>query len=93
LEVSLGDIVKSKAGRDKDILFVVLRNDKDFVYMANGTGRKVDNLKKKRRKHVSVLQKSQFIANKLLANEKVTNVELRRELTEYCESCVPDVTI
>ena len=53
LPVAIGSIVQSKAGRDQGRLFLVVGEvDDDFVMIANGDLRKLDRLKKKRRKHL-----------------------------------------
>lgn len=49
-----GYAVFSKKGRDKGRYFVVLYSvDADFVMMADGDTRKLDHMKKKRRKHLA----------------------------------------
>ena len=49
-----GCAVFSKKGRDKGRYFVVLYSvDADFVMMADGDTRRLDHLKKKRRKHLT----------------------------------------
>ncbi len=82
----IGIIVRSKAGRDKGDLFVVLKTEGEFAFIANGELRKVDRPKKKKLKH---LQKtgyvSEFIRNKLETMGKVTNSELRKALAEYLD--------
>ena len=53
LPIQVGSIVESKAGRDAGRLFIVVEEvDADFVMIANGGLRKLDRLKKKRRKHL-----------------------------------------
>ena len=53
LPVETGSVVRSKAGRDQGRLFLVVEEvDDDFVMIANGDLRKLDRLKKKRRKHL-----------------------------------------
>ena len=49
MELSAGDIVYSKAGRDKDKFFIVLEVlDSDYVLLADGGTRGVDKPKKKK---------------------------------------------
>ena len=49
-----GNVVFSKKGRDKGHMFVVLLCvDDDFVLIADGDRRKVNNPKRKRMKHLS----------------------------------------
>ena len=51
--MEVGSIVISKAGRDQGRWFLVVQEvDADFVMIANGKLRKLDHLKKKRRKHL-----------------------------------------
>ena len=79
MEISLGDIVKSLAGRDKGEIYLVVALDGDFAYAVNGRSRKSDNPKKKRSKHLNKLSHSEFAEGKL-QERKLTNVEIRREL-------------
>lgn len=80
-----GIIVRSKAGRDKGDLFVILRAEGEYVYIANGELRKVDRPKKKKLKHLQLTgYTSEFVAAKLAAGG-VTNREVRKALAEYSE--------
>ncbi len=47
-----GSIVKAKAGRDKDGLFVVVRLEGRYAYIADGRRRKVEKPKKKKLIHL-----------------------------------------
>ena len=52
-EIIPGRVVISKKGRDKGRYFVVLLSlDADFVMVSDGDTRRLDRLKKKRRKHL-----------------------------------------
>ena len=83
MEIKVGSIVRSKAGRDKGDFFIVLAMDGDYVYMANGNLRKVDQPKKKKLKHLQgTEQVSEFIINKLSQGLKVTNSEVRKALAQ-----------
>ena len=48
----VGQKVRSKAGRDKGTLYVVIRTEGNYIYAADGAARKLDRLKKKKLKHV-----------------------------------------
>ena len=80
-----GNIVLSKAGRDKGNYFVVLKVvDENFVLIADGDIRKVDNPKLKKCKHLESTGKtSEKVLEKLKEGVRVTNPDLLRELTEY----------
>ena len=83
MEIAVGSVVRSKAGRDKGGCFIVLARDGEYAYLANGELRKVDRPKKKKLKHLQGSDKvSGFIVNKLEAQGKVTNSEVRKALAE-----------
>lgn len=52
VDILVGDLVVSRAGRDKGRPFVVLRCEDGFVFLADGDLRRVDSPKKKKRMHV-----------------------------------------
>lgn len=53
IPLEAGRLARSTAGRDGDRLFVVVAEvDADFVLVADGSLRKIDRPKKKRRKHL-----------------------------------------
>lgn len=82
-----GLVVRSKAGRDKGDLFIILRMENEYAYIANGELRKVDRPKKKKLRHLQLTGfVSEFIANKLALSGKVTNQEVRKALAEYSEN-------
>lgn len=86
-EMKLGDIVLSKAGRDKGKYFVVTGVAGEYAFIADGAARKTDKPKKKKIKHLRLgIGHSDYIMRKISAGEKVTNAELRRELTEFANA-------
>lgn len=83
MEVKSGSEVRSIAGRDKGGLFIVLDVKDGYAYLADGDLRKADRPKKKKLKHIQASGNvSEFIQNKLLKGQKVTNAELRKALAE-----------
>ena len=80
-DLTIADVVVSKAGRDKDLLFYVLETDGDYVLLANGKQRRIEKPKRKKIKHtVKVLRSETRVAEKLRLGEKVLNSELRKDL-------------
>ena len=77
-----GQIVKSKAGRDKGYVFFVLGIlDEDHVLIADGDRRKIENPKKKKIRHLQPYSAvSSAVAEKLERGERIENIELQREL-------------
>ena len=81
---ALADIVISLNGRDKNKYFIVIETRDEYSLIADGKGRRIDKPKLKKNKHLKIMEKAQErIAEKLLADEKVTNSEIRKELAEY----------
>lgn len=84
LEIGLGSVVRSKAGRDKGEYFIVTALEGEYAYLVNGEFRKTDKPKKKKLKHLQKTNHvSEFIAEKLHNVGKVTNSEVRKALAEY----------
>ena len=80
-DIILSDVVVSTAGRDSGEWFYVIAEDPIYLYLANGKDRPLDKLKRKKRKHVQkVLRSETRVAAKLLSGDKVLNSELRRDL-------------
>lgn len=79
--LSTGDVVSSTAGRDQGQLFYVIDVDDQFVTLVNGKNRPVEKPKRKKRKHVEkVLRSETRVAEKIRSGDKVLNGELRRDL-------------
>ena len=77
----ISDVVVSTAGHDQGQLFYVIAMDDRYLYLANGKDRNLDKLKRKKRKHVQkVLRSETRVAEKILHGDKVLNSELRRDL-------------
>ena len=51
----IGMLAKSKAGHDKGRIYVIMNLDETYVYLVDGCVRKLDNPKKKKRKHVQII--------------------------------------
>ena len=82
----LGDIVYSKAGRDKDRHYIVMKIADPYIWTIDGDLHKIEKPKKKKMKHVKYMDfQSEYIANKLEGGERVTNSEVRRALSEFEE--------
>ena len=90
LPIEVGSVVISKAGRDQGRLFLVVEEvDADFVMVANGALRKLDRLKKKRRKHLKPTGRIVPELRDRLANgQAVQDHELRAWLSEEEEKLV-----
>lgn len=52
MEYRIGQVVRSKAGRDNGKAFIVVRIEDNYVYVADGATRKLECPKKKKLKHI-----------------------------------------
>ena len=81
-DLTIADVVVSTAGRDQGKLFYVIGTDPVYLILANGKDRTLEKPKRKKRKHIQkVLRSETRVAEKLRLGDKVLNSELRRDLT------------
>ena len=84
MEIDKSSLVVSKAGRDQGQLFYVIDADEQYVYLADGKSRKLEKPKRKKRKHIEQIPRTESrIAEKIRNGEKVLNSELRKELASF----------
>ena len=80
-DINISDVVVSTTGRDQGERFYVIETDPIYLFLANGKDRPLDKPKRKKRKHVQkVLRSETRVAEKLHSGGKVLNSELRRDL-------------
>ncbi len=80
MEIQGGSIVYSKAGHDRGGMFLVLRTDGEYAFLADGKVRKLDKPKKKKQKH---LQKTNL---RIALDESVqTDAGIRKALAQLRE--------
>ena len=84
MDISKSDIIESLAGRDKGKYFYVIDVEDNYVLIADGKGRKLENPKRKKLKHVRRVTRTETrVAAKILNGDKVLNSELRRDLATF----------
>ena len=80
-DINISDVVVSTTGRDAGNWFYVVNEDPVYLFLANGRDRTLEKPKRKKRKHVEkVLRSETRVAEKLRCGDKVLNGELRRDL-------------
>ena len=80
-DIIISDVVVSTAGRDSGDWFYVIAEDPIYLFLANGKDRTLEKPKRKKRKHVQkVLRSETRVAEKIRSGDKVLNGELRRDL-------------
>jgi len=82
LNISIGQLVTSNAGRDQTNVYLVVGiNKKKLLLLANGRERKLNNPKQKNIRHVNVLKSiAQGVAEKLQSGVKISDEELRQAI-------------
>lgn len=83
--LKIGQIVKSKAGRDKDRIFIICEViDENYVLVCDGELRKLSSPKKKKIKHLVVYNAvlTEF-AEKLQGNENLNDAFVRKLLEPF----------
>ena len=84
MNISIGDIVLSKSGRDKGKLFFVIGiAGEDCFYLADGDYRRIKNPKKKKQKHISYFSSAKNkVSQKLTNGDSVIDAELRKAIRQ-----------
>ena len=81
MDIAKSNIVRSVAGRDAGSLFFVLATEGDFLLLADGKRRRVENPKRKRLRHVVPTGlDAGAAAERIRSSEKITNSELRKAI-------------
>ncbi len=57
-----GMLARSKAGHDTGKVYVIIEVDDTYVYLADGSIRTLEHLKKKKKKHVQIILKEYDVA-------------------------------
>ena len=89
MNIVLGQVVYSKAGRDAGKIFIITGIiDASYVYISDGDLRRVENPKKKKIKHLVITKDIiDSITQKVSADIRITNAEIRKALVEIKSSC------
>lgn len=84
LELQVGQLIFSKAGRDQGQAYLVWRIvDNQFIEVVDGYRRRVERPKRKNSKHVTpVNQVAVTVAEKLKRGESVSNAEVRKAIDQ-----------
>ena len=74
----VGKFAKSKAGHDKDQIYVILKEDAEYVYLVDGKIKTINKPKKKRKKHIQIiLKEDENVSKKLKQDEMLINEEIK----------------
>lgn len=84
----IGEFAKSKAGHDKDQIFIILMIEDEYVYLVDGKSRKLDSPKKKKMKHIQVIHTADAVLQqKLEQGVAVYDEEVKKAIKDYLKKC------
>ncbi len=74
----IGMLAVSLAGHDKGRIYLIIGEEGDFCYLADGKTRGADNPKKKRKKHLQIMKtRDEALAEKLKDGKTIYNEEIK----------------
>ena len=81
----IGNIVYSKCGHDKGDIFIVIDEDNNYYYLANGKQRLVSRPKKKKIKHVQITNYNCNELVEIIKTKKCLDADIRKSIKKYEE--------
>jgi len=85
----IGELATSKAGHDKDRLYMIVGEEGECVYLCDGRLRGVEHPKKKKKKHIQIIHSSaqdtliQIIKQNLPGERDENDRQIRKTLEDY----------
>ena len=85
----IGELATSKAGHDKDRLYMIVGEEGECVYLCDGRLRGVEHPKKKKKKHIQIIHSSaqdtliQLIKQNLPEERDEIDRQIRNTLEYY----------
>ena len=81
MEYRPGMLAKSLAGHDQNKIYLIIQEDDTCVFLSDGKNRTLDNLKKKKKKHVQLIRiKDSEFAEKLAKGSVINNEDIRKAI-------------
>ena len=79
-----GCLAWSLAGHDKEGIFIIIKEDAEYVYLADGRLRTVGKPKRKKKKHVQASRiRDEKLCDKLMSGSTVTDEEIKYFIKQY----------
>lgn len=80
----IGKFATSKAGHDKKKLYIIIKEDDEYVYLVDGDLKPLDKPKKKLKKHIQIINRvDENIQNKLELKQIIYNEDIKRAIKLY----------
>lgn len=75
----VGNFARSKAGHDRNKIYVIINEDTEYVYLSDGRLRTIDHPKRKKKKHI------QLVYNRRNPIITTQNEEIKRAIKMFKE--------
>lgn len=86
-----GCLVRSLAGHDKGSIFIIIKEDAEYVYLADGKFRTVGKPKRKKKKHVQVSRiRDEKLRDKFMSGSTVTDEEIKYFIKCYMANLIEE---
>ena len=80
----IGEFAKSKAGHDKDKIYVIINIEGEYVYLVDGKIRLIANPKRKKLKHIQPINSyHEELFHKLQNGEMIRDEDIKRAIKLY----------
>ena len=76
------EFAKSLAGHDRNQIYLIVRSDERFLYLANGTTKTLEAPKKKNRSHLQLIKRLPSEVTGCLLHE-ITDTTIKRAIKLY----------
>ena len=82
-----GMLASSKAGHDKGDIYVIIREETEYVYLVDGKLRTLEKPKKKNKKHIQIIKKAvETSFTEKIRNGQADDSEIRKVIKQYKQS-------
>lgn len=86
-----GKLALSKAGHDKKHLYVIVREEDEYVFLADGDLKPVEKPKKKNKKHIQIIKVLPEPVREILKDTAaIGNLEVKRAIRLYAREISPN---
>lgn len=82
----VGNLAKSIAGHDRDQIFVIVKEEGEYVYVADGRIRTLEKPKRKNKKHIQPI----YYGKDGLAPEMKRNEEIKRAIKLFARDAAQE---
>ena len=73
----------SRSGHDKDSIYVIVKEEDNLVYLADGRLKPIEKPKRKNRKHIQIIKNLPKDITEVFTQENFRNEEIKRAIKLY----------